>query len=922
MEAFKQALADEYGGLGTHAFDTILGHRSQFSRSLRACDVKATLSALAQIRLQRVIGELNRQLDISPKMMGISLEMNKLVRAKISAAPFENIQLAELKTADDITAAAAKRIEAAISAVCNEKQNFKLAKLGPRKYVEDTIKPDTPVGLLNKSILFEAGSNSLEDRVKSGEIGPGMRVNRSATNPVIFEKLKTNGVEPGFICRYDWSIDDTHGFMQDINSEESRAALENLKQNDENLARQCEGKPLREQIMLAGRAHPAGMAAVAEFALIVAAGIAKAGNLYGGHPFSALARALKRHFARDNDIATLASGAFSTKSAKSILEKAKTELFAQIRDAVLGVKPGDDFYSLSPIFKHFSDRHIVKLDYNENDRIVNYSVASQGTFMRPERILTTRPPVIGSIYRLQSAESADKISAGAVTEALANDLGRLAGVPSQELQIVRGQYSDGHPKIMLEAKFADGYKDLEAGLIKDGRVVSPDGRKLESLGKYKAFFLLTADRDAVGRHGQNKGFANGRFFAIDPGHSLEGNSKYLEIADDFSFTDTYGASIKPRFDNFSVFDDDTRFAKLQGLVKLRNLVVSNEFHKLFEDYRAAFDPKASGISEKEKALRKMIVADIDAKEAEFNFSMERLLKVGDAQLKLYDALANDGEAVQKGAIETVSNLEKLTSPTTWTSKKGKVALEHLEVKQGARTPWKAFADGSNIVYVCDKPLAGETIAMLQALAGSAGAKFEYDNYGCTRLVIPADARERAFAVFSEEKVAQLTHPDEYVARKSGMDSLAVAKDYSPAKYAAVRNPAAPVAASALPAELDVESEGKVVKIPKAYYESMATTKSALSRPRSVDELRASLGARIRRGFDIVRALQSGNVNLFEATQANIAAFTLALHIAALQKGKVMKSGSFSIEDREGNIARWLDSCKDVYIRNLEHASQY
>ena len=31
---------------------------------------------------------------------------------------------------------------------------------------------------------------------------------------------------------------------------------------------------------------------------------------------------------------------------------------------------------------------------------------------------------------------------------------------------------------MLQAKFADGYKDMEAGFIKDGRVVSPDGQPL------------------------------------------------------------------------------------------------------------------------------------------------------------------------------------------------------------------------------------------------------------------------------------------------------------------------------------------------------------------------------------------------------------------------------------------------------------
>ena len=106
-------------------------------------------------------------------------------------------------------------------------------------------------------------------------------------------------------------------------------------------------------------------------------------------------------------------------------------------------------YAKSPVFRHFNDRHIMKLDYNEKDRLIRYEAGHAGSFLRPERILTTRKPILAQYYRFDTAQSADDISAGAVTEALANDLTRLAGVPSQELQIVRGQYSDGHPKLML-----------------------------------------------------------------------------------------------------------------------------------------------------------------------------------------------------------------------------------------------------------------------------------------------------------------------------------------------------------------------------------------------------------------------------------------------------------------------------------------
>ena len=58
MAAFKEALENEYGSLGTHAFDTVLGARSQLNKSLRACDIQRTLSSLVPIRQNRFVGEV------------------------------------------------------------------------------------------------------------------------------------------------------------------------------------------------------------------------------------------------------------------------------------------------------------------------------------------------------------------------------------------------------------------------------------------------------------------------------------------------------------------------------------------------------------------------------------------------------------------------------------------------------------------------------------------------------------------------------------------------------------------------------------------------------------------------------------------------------------------------------------------------
>ncbi|MBQ6246150.1 MAG: hypothetical protein IJK04_04735, partial [Kiritimatiellae bacterium] len=506
MAAFKAALEKEYGVFGTHAFDTVLGARSQMHKSLRACDVKAALSRLDSVKQMRFVGELNRQLDTNPKFRMLSPELRQKIRADIAAKPFEGVDPTKCESQADIAHMAVKRLNDAIHDKRTGERGEDIT-LDGRKKVEQEAGSREPTGLRNLKKVFDDKETSVEDRIKKGMLGSGMRVNRSDTNPVLLDKLKTNGVEPGFIFRNDWSKDDTNGFMADINSPESWKALDELKAKNPDLAARCEGKTLREQIMLAGRAHPAGMAAAAEFVLEEAVRLALQPDRMKNHPFADLAKALQNYFA-PQDLQRL-DGAVSDPKNKAILQEAKTELFTEIRDAVMNVGPNEDFHTFSPIFKHFSDRAIVKLDYNESTKFSSGDTASAGTFMRPERVAVGRK--MGQLYRFTSRQSADTISAGAVTEALANDLTRIAGVPAQELEIVRGQYSDGHPKIMLAAKFANGYKDLEAGMLKDGRVVKPKGApkslQMESLGKYKAFFLVTADPEAGGRRGPNKGVA-------------------------------------------------------------------------------------------------------------------------------------------------------------------------------------------------------------------------------------------------------------------------------------------------------------------------------------------------------------------------------------------------------------------------------
>ncbi len=45
-------------------------------------------------------------------------------------------------------------------------------------------------------------------------------------------------------------------------------------------------------------------------------------------------------------------------------------------------------------------------------------------------------------------------------------------------------------------------------------------------------------------------------------------------------------------------------------------------------------------------------------------------------------------------------------------------------------------------------------------------------------------------------------------------------------------------------------------------------------------------------------------------------------MAALKKGEFMYRGSFSVADPDGNIARWLDSNPEIYLRTSTHAKPY
>ena len=163
MAAFKAALEKEYGVFGTHAFDTVLGARSQMHKSRM-----------------------------------LSPELRQKIRTAIASEPFKGVDPKACKSQADIAHMAVKRLNDAIHDKRTGERGEDIT-LDGRKKVEQEAGSREPTGLRNLKKVFDDKETSVEDRIKKGVLGSGMRVNRSDTNPVLLDKLKTNGVEPGFI---------------------------------------------------------------------------------------------------------------------------------------------------------------------------------------------------------------------------------------------------------------------------------------------------------------------------------------------------------------------------------------------------------------------------------------------------------------------------------------------------------------------------------------------------------------------------------------------------------------------------------------------------------------------------------------------------------------------------------------------------
>ena len=687
MAAFRNCLSERYGVFGEHAFDAVLGARADVGKTLRAKDIASVMRALSPtdtgavrqtMIAARFANEASRQAETNPR--AVAANVTGALKERLQACFENDLFFAQAVRGCENQAELSRLIEGKINAILdmNELPGARrtLAVDAPPAPAPAAGHPQVPTGLQAlDGDTFGGAETSVEDRVRAGAFGAGMRVNESGVK-YVFEKLKTSGVEPGFIVRKDWTAADTQTMMTDGTD---------LDQVARTVLEQRLGRPLTAQ----------------------------------------------------DDVRAL-----------------KAQHFVAIRDAAMAGTGN---------VRRLTERHIVKLDYNENDRRVRHDAAHIGTFRLPVRNAIKGGAFKGAFFRAFRLTTADEASAGAVAEALANDLTRAMGVPTQELSLVKGRYADGHEKLMLVSKFAHGYRDFDGNFLKDGRLVGRQDahgnviEQPEDIGRYKAMFLLLADRDAVGSHGQNKGIVNGHFFAIDPGHSLEGNGAALEIHDDFSFRDTQGGVFEKRFLNFSVFDDSNRSEKLKGMVAIRDAFVHGDFDNIFNAYALRFpadDPHA------DQALSQAIQTRIREMRAEFNGQYDRMMGVFGEQIDVYDhfvALTPGDDATACRVIDAVENLERLTSPTVATSKHGEVQLRHLEVTPETRVPWKVrVAPDGAVVYSCDRLPEGRKPLLENMLQGAGVTDVATDAGGAFTFTVPQANLAAFLGAFTEEAVRAAT----------------------------------------------------------------------------------------------------------------------------------------------------------------------
>ena len=436
----------------------------------------------------------------------------------------------------------------------------------------------------------------------------------------------------------------------------------------------------------------------------------------------------------------------------------------------------------------FTEKHYIKLDYYEKNKICGrYTLP----FAKTKALAGI--PILGNLlHKLGKLTTPREINRGAVNEKLANDLMQKLGMQTQTLDLVHGSYEDGTPKLLLDSTHIEGFNDFDGEknatkgsvYIKDGVLVKntplpddPPGEfngppklhtGIKDLGDKKVMMLLLADRDALGSKGGNKGFVGDQFFAIDPGHALEGKllSKRGDVHSDLSFDPASSLASKD-YKNFSIFDQSTFAEKMAGVRKLQQL--EGEDSALFDEYAKEYGPPSNeheALNFQEQ-LRKTKEQYIGRKEDILNTFASRLAVDNYSFGGSIDSNPELKRNYRDQTLNLLDGLEKLTSTTVGTAqgKENGVRLEIPQIlKPEHRKAWDVRQNGEHIEFTFDGK-AAEAQKILKTLEDYGNklvnppAPYTIQNSkGQITLSVPREQILQAQSALSYSQIMHYKHP--------------------------------------------------------------------------------------------------------------------------------------------------------------------
>ncbi len=377
-------------------------------------------------------------------------------------------------------------------------------------------------------------------------------------------------------------------------------------------------------------------------------------------------------------------------------------------------------------------------------------------------------------------------NAEAIVETLSTKLAQIRGFPSQEIDTIEGTYPDGSPKVCTIVGWTPGVRDLSGRLAggdnftnvvvaldpKHKKMIKVDANgnilrvseadptqyekidnenniieasqaeyeaalavsdeSIDGLGQSLLSFICMADRDGIGKEGQNKviqplreprGNKKYQFFGIDFGKSYKGKNPIVDSLDDaFNFEQPSGQDAQ--FVNISILYDNPLRDKMKGLyllAALRGVLTDDEKEEIAADYEQKGDALFANqlraypqqvdadlilIQDEEKKYRQLAADATTAEEREqFTAYANRVAEVytlaKETDEKVLSVFA-ERLRLTPSQIDILDNLEKLTAKQATTlSPNGKVRLNHIRVEKQNRTPWQleSNADGT-FTLVC------------------------------------------------------------------------------------------------------------------------------------------------------------------------------------------------------------------------------